>query len=88
MEEPIPGRKYLHFKGKEYEVIAIAKDCEDPARKFVVYKQLYESKTPIGTVWIRSLEDFVGNKEFKEDTDINGRLFRMGERIKKFVLVE
>ena len=40
--------KYRHFKGNEYEVIAIAKHsetCED----YVVYKALYDD----GGMWVR-----------------------------------
>ncbi len=50
--EVTPGR-YLHFKGKEYEVLHIALDC-DTQKPYVVYRALY------GTfgVWLRSLEDF------------------------------
>jgi hypothetical protein len=84
MEEPKPKERYLHFKGKEYEVIAIARDCDNPERKIVVYKQLYESQNPFGTIWTRSLEDFLGNKEFKEETNILGRIFKPGEKVKKF----
>jgi len=36
--------KYRHFKGEEYEVIAVARDCENPERKIVVYRALYASK--------------------------------------------
>ena len=87
MDEPKPGEKYLHFKGKEYEIIAIARDCDNKDRKIVVYKQLYKTpELPIGTVWTRSLDDFVGDKEFKEDTTINQRLFKKGDRVKKFIL--
>lgn len=87
MEEPNPGERYLHFKGKEYEIIAVANDCDNPGKKIVVYKQLYQSENPVGAVWFRSLEDFVGYKEFKENTTINGKLFRAGEKVKRFVLV-
>jgi hypothetical protein len=87
MEEPKPGEIYLHFKNKKYEIIAIALDCEIRTKKIVVYKQLYESENPAGTIWVRSLEDFVGEKEFGEDTEINGRVFRKGERVKRFVLL-
>jgi hypothetical protein len=89
MEEPKPKEKYLHFKGKEYEVIVIARDCEHPQNKKVVYKQLYDSPgNPIGTVWIRSLDDFLGEKEFQEGTEINGRTYQAGERVKRFNLME
>jgi len=87
MQEPIIGRRYLHFKGKEYGVEEIARDCENPERKLVIYKQLYESKTPIGTSWIRSLDDFMGDKEFKEDTTVGKQFFKKGEKVKRFVLI-
>ncbi|MFI3142093.1 MAG: DUF1653 domain-containing protein [Clostridia bacterium] len=40
--------KYRHFKGNEYEVIAIAKHSEDLS-EFVVYKALYGE----GGTWVR-----------------------------------
>lgn len=40
--------KYRHFKGNEYEVIAIAKDSET-LDDMVVYKALYGD----GGVWVR-----------------------------------
>ncbi len=33
--------KYRHFKGKDYEVIGVARDCENPGRELVIYKALY-----------------------------------------------
>lgn len=87
MERPKSGEKYLHFKGKEYEVLAVALNCEDPLKKVVVYKQLYESENPIGTIWVRSLEDFASDKEFKQETKIGERIFKAGERVKKFKLI-
>lgn len=39
--------KYRHFKGKEYEIIAIAKHSET-LEEMVVYKALYD-----GSVWVR-----------------------------------
>ncbi len=53
-EVPKAGEKYRHFKGKEYEVIAIAKDCEDITKEVVVYRALYGDNS----VYIRKLEDF------------------------------
>lgn len=84
MTEPKTGEKYLHFKGKMYEIVAIARDCDEPGKKIVVYKQLYSSENPIGTMWVRSLEDFIGYKEFDEDTQVGDRLFKKGEKIKRF----
>ncbi len=37
---PQPGEKYLHFKNRPYEVIAIALHSET-LEKYVVYRQLY-----------------------------------------------
>lgn len=50
------GAKYRHFKGHEYEVIAIAKDSENLA-PMVVYRALYGE----GQVWVRPLSMFVEN---------------------------
>jgi hypothetical protein len=84
MIEPKSGERYLHFKGKMYEIICIAKDCDKPDKRLVVYKQLYSSENPIGTIWVRSLEDFTGYKEFNEDIQVSERFFRKGEKIKRF----
>ena len=40
--------KYRHFKGKEYEVIGIAKHSET-LEPMVVYKALYDN----GSIWVR-----------------------------------
>ena len=40
--------KYRHFKGKEYEVIGIAKHSET-LEPMVVYKALYDE----GGIWVR-----------------------------------
>ena len=45
--ELIPG-KYRHFKGKEYELIGVAKHSEDLS-PMVVYKALYGD----GGLWVR-----------------------------------
>lgn len=44
-----PG-KYRHFKGKEYEVLYVAKHSET-LEPMVVYKALYDD----GGVWVRPL---------------------------------
>ena len=43
--------KYRHFKGNEYELIAIARDSEDSERLMAVYRSLKDS----GEVWVRPL---------------------------------
>ena len=77
---PQVGERYRHFKGEEkiYEILAIALDCEDSFRKIVIYKSLYGSEEfPIGTVWGRELDDFMGEKILAD-----------GNKIKRFVLIE
>lgn len=60
MREITPGSLWKHFKGGTYEIVAIAKDCEDPSREVVVYKSLYETpEHPIGTIWVREKENFL-----------------------------
>lgn len=78
MEELIISGIYQHFKGKDklYQVIALARDCENHEKKVVVYKQLYESEFPKGTIWTRSLEDFLGEKIID------------GKSVKRFVLIK
>ena len=46
--EEIKLGKYRHFKGNEYEVIAIAKHSET-TKDYVVYKALYGD----GGMWVR-----------------------------------
>ena len=50
---------YSHYKGKEYEVIGIAKHSET-LEDMVVYKALYESdKFDKDQMWIRPLSMFI-----------------------------
>jgi hypothetical protein len=62
--------KYKHFKGKEYEVLGIAKDS-DTLEKMVVYKALYGK----GQLWIRPFKEFFGKIE------INGKKMKRFEYI-------
>ncbi|MDD4548124.1 MAG: DUF1653 domain-containing protein [Bacilli bacterium] len=55
MNEVVPGKKYRHFKGKEYTVLMIAYDCESPERKLVVYQALYDEHK----IWVRDYEVFI-----------------------------
>lgn len=60
------GKKYRHFKGKEYEVIAIGKHSET-LEEMVVYKALYGN----GDVWIRPLDMFTTKVDKEKYPDIN-----------------
>lgn len=54
MREVVPGKKYRHFKGKDYTVLMIAYDCEEPERKLVVYQAEYDDHK----VWVRDYNVF------------------------------
>lgn len=54
--------KYEHYKGKQYEVIGIAKHSET-LEEVVVYKALYGERG----LWVRPL------KMFLEEVEVNGK---------------
>jgi len=54
--------KYRHYKGKEYEVISVAKHSET-LEELVVYKALYGE----GQIWARPL------KMFLEEVEVDGK---------------
>lgn len=53
MNETVKPGKYLHFKGKEYEVIGIARHSET-MEELVVYRPLYQDSG----LWVRPLSMF------------------------------
>lgn len=74
-EEVRVGDRYRHFKGHEYEVVAVGRDSEDVDRRVVVYRGDYDSEEfGRNPVWVRDYEDFVGWKEFES-----------GEKVRRFV---
>lgn len=64
MPEIKVGQIWEHFKGKQYKIVAIAKD--DNLQEHVVYEALYDN--PVSKVWIRTKENFTDNiiKDEKE----------------------
>lgn len=54
--------KYRHYKGKEYEVIGVAKHSET-LEELVVYRALYDE----GQIWVRPL------KMFLEKVEVDGK---------------
>lgn len=71
MKEIKLGR-YRHFKGKEYEVIAIAKHSETQ-EFYVVYKALYGE----GGIWVRPAE--MWNETVERDGVTHKRFTYIGE---------
>lgn len=53
MSENIKIGYYKHFKGKDYEVLGVAKYSEDIDQEFVVYRALYQGDFPSGQLWVR-----------------------------------
>ena len=56
-----PGKRYRHYKGGEYTVLAIARLESDPSIECAVYQAEYDTddygRKPI---WIRALSEFEG----------------------------
>ena len=69
-----PGR-YRHFKGREYEVMAIARHSET-AEPMVVYRALYGE----GGVWVRPAE--MWNESVERDGKTYRRFYHL-ERIRR-----
>lgn len=67
MNTPQAGEKYRHFKGNEYEIIAIGKHTETH-EDMVVYKALYENE--VSQVWIRPLAMFLDTKKNDDGTEV------------------
>jgi len=67
--EVVPG-KYRHFKGKEYEVLFLAKHSETE-ETMVVYRKLYDDYS----IWVRPA--FMWNEIVERD----GKKFKRFEKI-------
>lgn len=61
---------YRHYKGKDYEVIGVAKHSEDES-ELVVYRTLYGDFS----LWVRPLE------MFNEMIEIDGRQVKRFQRL-------
>ena len=66
-----PGR-YRHFKGREYEVIGIARHSEDES-PLVVYRKLYDDLS----LWVRPVD--MWNEGVVRDGRTYTRFVRMDE---------
>lgn len=65
----IIGKRYRHYKGNEYIVLALARDESDPTRELVIYRALYESPDfGRDCVWARE------QSCFEEDIEVSGVL--------------
>ena len=64
----LEGKKYKHFKGGEYKVLALAEHSET-GDKLVVYKAIY----PPYQTWVRPME------MFEEEVDKTHLIYLQGE---------
>ena len=69
-EHGFVGKRFRHFKGKEYEVVAIGWDSES-LKRVVVYRALYDDEK----IWVRDFEEFISEKE------VDGKVVKRFERI-------
>ena len=58
----IKSEKYRHFKGKDYQVLGVARHSET-GEELVVYKKLYDDYS----MYVRPLAMFI------EDVEVNGK---------------
>ena len=54
----IVGKRYMHYKGGEYTVIAIGRLEANPGSLCVVYQAEYPTEFGETSVWIRPIENF------------------------------
>lgn len=79
MEVEVRKGRYLHYKGKEYRVLGVARNSENPEEQFVVYQALYRS-TEFGNnaIWIRPKEMFL--EKVKVDDKLVPRFKYLGRK--------
>ena len=69
MREIKIGKKYRHFKNKEYIVLDIVNDCEstgDDIKKVVIYQALYGDKLK----WARAYDMFNSEVDHEKYPDV------------------
>jgi hypothetical protein len=63
VRRPQKRDRYRHYKGNEYEIVGIARDCET-TEEVVVYRACYTSpEFGKNQVWVRKLSDFTTTVE-------------------------
>jgi hypothetical protein len=65
--------RYRHYKGKEYQVLGVAKHSET-GEELVVYKKLYDDYS----MWVRPYGMFI------EEVEVNGLPAQAGAKVPRF----
>jgi hypothetical protein len=65
MNTPKPTDIYKHFKGNQYQIIALAKHSET-LEDMIVYKALYGE----GQIWARPASMFTDIKTLEDETQV------------------
>lgn len=66
MREILAGRKYRHFKGNDYKVLALAEHTET-GEECVVYQALYGE----GKIYVRPLDMFASEVDRDKYPDVS-----------------
>ena len=66
MRERLVGRKYRHFKGNDYKVLALAEHTET-GEECVVYQALYGE----GKIYVRPLDMFASEVDRDKYPDVS-----------------
>ena len=66
MRERLVGRKYRHFKGNDYKVLALAEHTET-GEEYVVYQALYGE----GKIYVRPLDMFASEVDRDKYPDVS-----------------
>ena len=62
---------YRHYKGKEYEVLEIAKNHDNDEDELIIYRSLEDEK-----IWARSKNDFLGKVEVDKKSEFRFQYLR------------
>lgn len=73
MKEVLKLGRYRHYKGNEYNVLAVAKHSET-LEDYVVYEALYENE--VSKTWIRPLKMFL--EKIEKDGELIDRFKFIG----------
>ena len=60
-----PNCIVTHKNGKHYKIVCIARSSNDCHQKLVVYQSLEPSDFPEGTIWVRTMTEFLTPDRFQ-----------------------